>query len=80
MPSQRPQRRRPVQAVPDQPKRTNGVQYWDMQFRWVLGGEVMHPTDCGTCGAVVPSGSKAQARHAEWHRLLQEAIEAALPR
>jgi hypothetical protein len=80
MPSQRS--RRPVRAVPDeQPKRPNNSNpYYDMQQRVVLGGETMHLTTCGTCCAVVPSGSKAQQRHTEWHRLLQAAIDSALPR
>lgn len=76
-------RRRPVRAVPDeQPRRRrpNGVQYYDMQMRVILGGEQMHLTTCSVCCATVPSGSKAQARHADWHRTLQEAIEQALPR
>jgi hypothetical protein len=74
-------RRRPVRAVPDEPpRRANGKQFWQAPVRLVLGGEPMHLTVCGTCCAVVPSGSKAQQRHLEWHRLLQEAVEAALPR
>jgi hypothetical protein len=56
------------------------VRFYDMQVRVILGGEPMHPTTCSVCCAVVPSGQKAQQRHAEWHRLLQEAVEAALPR
>jgi hypothetical protein len=51
-----------------------------MQQRVVLGGEPMHLTIYGACCAVVPSGSKAQQRHVDWHRTLQEAIEEALPR
>jgi hypothetical protein len=66
--------------VPDEPKRTSGNPYYDMQQRVVLGGEQMHLTTCGTCCAVVPSGQKAQTRHTEWHQLLQQAIDSALPR
>jgi hypothetical protein len=55
-------------------------QFYDMQQRIVLGGEVMHFTICGACCAAVPSGEKAQTRHLEWHSLLQQAIDAALPR
>jgi hypothetical protein len=51
-----------------------------MQMRVVLGGEPMTLTICHTCAAVVPGGERSQARHTEWHRLMQEAIDAALPR
>jgi hypothetical protein len=72
--------RRPVRAVPDEPKRTNGRQFWDTQVRLILGGEPAHITVCSTCAALVTSGQKAQQRHLEWHRLLQQAIDSALPR
>jgi hypothetical protein len=71
--------RRPMRAVPDR-RSTLTTTFYDGQMRVVFGGEPMHLTLCGTCCAVVPSGSKAQARHLEWHRLLQEALDAALPR
>lgn len=71
-------RRRPVRAVPDPRQLTNP--YYDGQLRVMFGGEPFHLTLCGTCAAVVPSGSKAQERHTQWHRLMQEALDAALPR
>jgi hypothetical protein len=71
--------RRPVRALPD-PKPQPTTTYYDGQLRVVFGGEPMHLTLCGTCCAVIPSGDKAQARHLQWHRLLQEAIDAGLPR
>jgi hypothetical protein len=71
--------RRPVRAVPD-PKPTTVEPFYPMQMRVVLGGEPMTLTICHACAAVVPGGEKSQARHLEWHRLLQDAIEAALPR
>jgi hypothetical protein len=79
--SSRPRRRqRTTSSSPTStPTRTNG-QFFAMQQRVVLGGEPMHLTIYGACCAVVPSGSKAQQRHVDWHRTLQEAIEEALPR
>jgi hypothetical protein len=76
---ERARRPRPIRAVPE-PRPRPTTTYYDMQSRQVLGGEPMHLTVCGACCAVVLSGDKAQARHLEWHRLLQEAIDAALPR
>ena len=86
MPQQRSTRRQVPGASPTERRTarpatrptTNG--YYNMQARWVLGGEPMHLTVCGTCCAVVPSGEKAQRRHIEWHQLLQAAIDTALPR
>jgi hypothetical protein len=46
-----------------------------MQMRVVLNGDQMHLTICHACAAIVPSGGKTQARHLEWHRLLQEALD-----
>jgi hypothetical protein len=80
MPPQRTTRRGPVRAMPDNTKRNAGKQFWDAQIRIVLGGEPAHITVCQTCAALVTSGEKAQQRHLDWHRLLQEAVEAALPR
>jgi hypothetical protein len=51
-----------------------------MQMRVVLAGEPMTLTICHACAAVVPGGERSQARHLEWHRTLNEAIDAALPR
>jgi hypothetical protein len=54
-------------------------QFWDAQQRIVLGGEPMHLKVCNTCCALVPSGDRATARHAEYHMMLQQAIDSALP-
>jgi hypothetical protein len=70
----------PTERVARPATRPTANGYYNMQARWVLGGEPMHLTVCGVCCAVVPSGEKAQRRHQEWHRLLQQAIDTALPR
>jgi hypothetical protein len=49
-------------------------------MRVILGGEPMHLTVYAACCAVIPSGAKAQQRHFDWHQLLQEALDSALPR
>jgi hypothetical protein len=54
-------------------------QFWDAQQRLVLGGEPMTLKVCNTCCALVPSGDRATARHAEYHLLIQQAIDSALP-
>jgi hypothetical protein len=77
--AERARRPRPVRAVPD-PKPPKVEPFYPMQMRVVLGGEPMTLTICHVCAAVVPGGERSQARHAEWHRVLNEAIEAALPR
>jgi hypothetical protein len=79
MMAERARRPRPVRAVPD-PKPAKVEPFYPMQVRLVLGGEPMALTICHACAAVVPGGDRSQARHLEWHRLMQEAIEAGLPR
>ena len=80
--AERARRPRPVRAVPDpQPPSAPRVEpFYPMQMRVVLGGEPMTLTICHACAAVVPGGERSQRRHLEWHRTLNEAVEAALPR
>jgi hypothetical protein len=77
--AERARRPRPIRAVPE-PKPPKVEPFYPMQMRVVLGGEPMTLTICHACAAVVPGGEKSQTRHLQWHRTLNEAIEAALPR
>lgn len=64
----------------DSERRTNAAtsqtrsSFYSVQIRIVLGGETMTLTICATCCALVPSGSKAQQRHLDYHRTVFEAI------
>jgi hypothetical protein len=72
---------KPPRSDDQQRSRLSAVkQYYDVQMRVILGGEPMHLTVCAACCAVIPSGAKAQQRHFDWHQLLQEALDSALPR
>jgi hypothetical protein len=77
--AERARRPRPVRALPD-PKPPKVESFYPMQMRVVLGGEPMTLTICHACAAVVPGGERSQARHLEWHQLINDGIEAGLPR
>lgn len=67
--------RRPVRSIQPVPERRLTNSYYDVQTRYVLGGEPAHLVVCGTCAAFVPSGDKAKTRHTQWHVLIQEALD-----
>jgi hypothetical protein len=86
MPSQRTTRRQVPGASPPERRTARPAQrptangFYNAPVRILLGGAPETLTVCGVCCAFVPGGEKAQRRHMEWHRLLQAAIDTALPR
>jgi hypothetical protein len=74
MPPQRTTRRRPVQAVPDEPTQrrrpVNG--YWP----YTAGMERDGLCVCQRCAAILPFSDKSRAIHDRHH----EAVEVAIPR
>jgi hypothetical protein len=62
------------------PGRRASVEFTPMQMRVVLNGQPTTVSICHVYAAVIPGIEKSQVRHAEFHRLLKEAVDAALPR